>query len=228
MKSERLLQDIELFIRFSIAALMFLTFWGYLTGHQAFGFTGLWYELDVRIEGSLATWGESMLMMLCALPAYWIFRTRSSAVPRSIGGFFLFMAAVSLFFSADEMISIHEMLSSKASEAIGLGNGSILEGFSWVLIYAPAAAAGLVWLFFIIRGLFERMSSEQRRRTLRTILVLTLLVAGVLAFEVLESAIYHSGKRDSIFPCFEESLELLIIWFFYRFLLSIIPITQES
>ncbi len=88
MKMTRMLQDAYwMLLTLSIVLALWMII-NEFTQYDAFGFTGLWYELDLRIEGSFATWLESIGMFLCFLPAYAIVRSETNKVISPISRLF--------------------------------------------------------------------------------------------------------------------------------------------
>ncbi len=217
-KDKNLLSELRTYMIIVGSFLIFMTFFVNLTGHSAIGFTGLWYELDMRIEGSLATWLESSLIFLCVIPCYLIFR--STEKPKVVRGFFLLMVFAVIFLSADEMLSIHEYMGQKILEISGIGNGTFLEGFTWVLIYAPAGLVGLVLFLITTRKLFLTADKRVRRRLILDLFIMFISVAGVLSLEVFEAYVYSLDSNALIGPSFEESFEILVILGFLDFSLT--------
>lgn len=131
MKMIRVLQDIY---RLLLMLSMVLVFWMIInefTQYDALGFTDLWYELDLRIEGSFATWLESIGMFLCFLPAYAIIRSDTNKVISPISRLFsLVLTFAAVFLAAEKMLGIHKRVGEKMGNATNLGAGTFLEGFA--------------------------------------------------------------------------------------------------
>ncbi len=212
---KNLLNELRIYMISIGMFLVIMTFFVNMTGHSAIGFTGLWYELDLRIEGSMATWLEMLLILLCAIPSYLVYREKDT--PTIIRAFYLLMVFAILFLAADEMLSIHEYIGQKFSEATGVGAGTFLEGFSWVLLYAPAMAVGLLMFLFSTRKLFLTADSKSKRRFILDLIIIFLSVCGVLLLEIFEAYIFSQNSKPLILPSFEESLEILVILGFYDF-----------
>lgn len=197
--------------------LVVLTLFTHLVDHSFAGFTGLWYELDLRIEGSFATWVESVMIILATSAVFKILAGPHERLPGYVRAFFLILLASGFFFAADEMLSIHEMLGSKMTETTGIAGDSFLNGFSWILIYGPIMLSGLLWSIFVIRYLFRQYPAPTQRVPIIAYLITgAVSVFMIILFESIEGYLYHQGVSDSIFPSFEESFEIgVILSFFY-------------
>ena len=185
MKMNQLLRDIY---RVMVLLSLVLVLWMVInefTHYDALGFTGLWYELDLRIEGSFATWLESMSMFLCFLPAYAIVRfspsNRLSPVSRI---FFLGLTFTTIFLAADEMLSIHELVGEKMGNIAHLGEGTFLEGFAWVLVYSPIMIIGLILFFFALRDILQSFNTAIKRKLLRISLLIAVGIGALLVLEM--------------------------------------------
>lgn len=221
MEYNKIFNDLKKLMTFGTIALIVLTWLTNLTSHSLWGFSGLWYELDVRIEGSFATWAESMLMFISALPAYVLFRDRSINISSKSHLFFLLLAFLAVFFSADEMLTIHEMLGSYFSTTTGIGENSLLQGFSWVLLYFPIGIFGFIFFFLSIRELYSKVPCNIRKTVTGMFVSMVVLFSGIIIFEILEGYIYHNSLNLQIIPSFEESFELLLILIFFNFLITL-------
>ena len=128
MKMNRLLQDIyRILLILSVVLVLWMVI-NEFTQYDAIGFTGLWYELDLRIEGSFASWLESMGMFLCFLPAYAIVcMDRDERLSLFSKLFLQALAGAAVFLAADEMLGIHEKIGEKIGNATQLGEGTFLE-----------------------------------------------------------------------------------------------------
>jgi len=178
----------------------------------------LWYELDLRIEGSFATWLESIGMFLCFLPAYAIVRSDTNKVISPISRlFFLALTAAAVFLAADEMLGIHERIGEKIGNATNLGAGTFLEGFAWVFIYGPIILGGFVLFAYTVRDVMRYLTSETWGKLKRILLIIAIAIGTILALEVGEAYLYNIlGTRSSIMTLVEESAELVVICGYFR------------
>ena len=218
MKITRMLQDIY---RLLLTLSMVLVLWMIInefTQYDALGFTGLWYELDLRIEGSFATWLESIGMFLCFLPAYAIVRSDTNKVISPISRlFFLALTAAAVFLAADEMLGIHERIGEKIGNATNLGAGTFLEGFAWVFIYGPIMLGGFVLFAYTVRDVMKYVASESWGKLKRILLIIAIAIGTILALEVGEAYLYNIlGTRSSRMTLVEESAELVVICGYFR------------
>lgn len=209
--------------------LVLLTFFTNLVDHSFAGFTGLWYELDLRIEGNFATWVESVMMILATSAVFRIVASEEYQMPGYVRAFFVVMIASGLFFAADEMLSIHEMFGSRMTETTGVATGTLLEGFSWVLLYIPFLLVGLLWMFSVVRFLFKNYpASQMRAPILRYLFLGAVSTFMILLFESIEGYLYHQAVSDSIFPSFEESFEIGVILSFFYFSKSVYRLLETK
>ena len=178
----------------------------------------MWYELDLRIEGSFATWLESIGMFLCFLPAYAIVRSDTNKVISPISRlFFLALTAAAVFLAADEMLGIHERIGEKIGNATNLGAGTFLEGFAWVFIYGPIILGGFVLFAYTVRDVMRYLTSETWGKLKRILLIIAIAIGTILALEVGEAYLYNIlGTRSSIMTLVEESAELVVICGYFR------------
>jgi hypothetical protein len=180
----------------------------------------LWYELDLRVEGSFATWLESIGMFLCFLPAYAIVRSDKNKVISPISRlFFLALTAAAVFLAADEMLGIHERVGEKMGNATNLGAGTFLEGFAWVFIYGPIILGGFVLFAYTVRDVMKYLTSETWGKLKRILLIIAIAIGTILALEVGEAYLCNIlGIRSSLMTLVEESRELVVICGYFRFM----------
>lgn len=218
MKMTRMLQDVyQILLTLSMVLVLWMII-NEFTQYDALGFTGLWYELDLRIEGSFATWLESIGMFLCFLPAYAIVRSDTNKVISSISRlFFLALTAAAVFLAADEMLGIHERIGEKIGDATNLGAGTFLEGFAWVFIYGPIMLGGFVLFAYTVRDVMRFVASETWGKLKRILLIIAIAIGTILALEVGEAYLYNIlGTRSSLMTLVEESAELVVICGYFK------------
>ena len=218
MKMTRMLQDVyQILLTLSMVLVLWMII-NEFTQYDALGFTGLWYELDLRIEGSFATWLESIGMFLCFLPAYAIVRSDTNKVISSISRlFFLALTAAAVFLAADEMLGIHERVGEKIGNATNLGAGTFLEGFACVFIYGPIMLGGFVLFAYTVRDVMKYVTSETWGKLKRILLIIAIAIGTILALEVGEAYLYNIlGTRSSLMTLVEESAELVVICGYFK------------
>ena len=170
--------------------------------------------IDLREERTFGTWFQSLLFVAAGLSFFLV-----SGHPRLslFGKWLLILMALGLcFLSADEALALHEFLGYELEQATGIVDDTALaeRGYSWVLLYAPAALA----VFGLLAGLYRRMLTEIPSRT--AAVCFSLGWVGVLLVILMESAEGWSvfARVDglvSILPCFEEMFEQVTLLLFY-------------
>jgi len=218
MKMNRLLQDIYRILLILSVVLVLWMILNEFTQYDAIGFTGLWYELDLRIEGSFASWLESMGMFLCFLPAYAIVRIDTDKrLSRLSKLFFQVLAGAAVFLAADEMLGIHERIGEKIGNATNLGTGTFLEGFAWVLIYGPIALFGLVLFVYALRDTLQHFIPSRRAKLMHIVLIIAAGIGTILLLEMGEAYLYNILRiRSSLMTMVEESAELVVICGYFK------------
>jgi len=226
---QRLFRHLQVTILATSILLVVIMFLNVLTGYHALGFTGLWYELDLKIEGNFATWVESVMMLLCAIPMYALFLKASDAgwsMPSRL--LFLLLTVVAIFFSADEMLSIHEQIQARSAVVSGLVAGTFLDGFGWVAVYAPMLLAGAVLAFLAARDILALSDTGTRRQLLRLLVTIIGAAVLILLFEVLEAYLYSRNISREISTIFEESMELVVINGFFGLGIRILQVADTA
>lgn len=101
--------------------------------------------LDVNREASAVVWFTSALLWTIALLAAYAAATgRSAGSPRSIWVGWTIVAAGFTLLSIDETAQLHERVGEKVSDFWQL---PFLPGlYSWVIVVAPLALAGALWM----------------------------------------------------------------------------------
>lgn len=210
--------------------MIFQMFFNNFTHFQAFGLTGLWYQLDLRIESSLATWLESITMMFCALPCY-LLATYSGKyeLKKSIRIFFAAAICLSFFFSADEMLALHELIGERLQSVTSIGQGTFLEGFSWVFYYLPLMIIGLIWTGIVFLDLRKILPSNIKKKVWILLGVIAASVLAVILLEVTEAYLYTTNISSDLATSFEESFEMVVVSSFYTLLYMMYKgLTQEE
>ena len=183
-------------------------------------------KFNLAREANLATYFQAILFFLCAL---------SFAIGAKKNGWtycswwvrieYPLLTGICLFFVADELFQIHEMLGVSLEKYTGLLASTPIKerGFSWVILYVPLGILfGLIFLAGIQRynrheHLFTRIPVAKKVLILAVICILLVPVC-----EVIECLFWASGQTRTIFPCIEETAEVLALWSIFTFNLFII------
>jgi len=111
-----------------------------------------------------------------------------------------------VFLSADEMLSLHEFMGYELEQATGIVKDTTLDqrGYSWVLLYAPAAIVVAGFLF----GFYRRMTKEIKAA--RVCFMLAWVAIGLVVLGEIADGLSILERVDmSLEPCIEESMELV-------------------
>lgn len=168
--------------------------------------------IDLREERTFGTWFEGLLFVLTGLSFFLL--SRHPRLPLFGKLFFIGSAGAFLFLSADEMMSLHEFLGYQFEQITGNVEGTRLDqrGYSWVMLYAPAA---LALLGFMQR--FYRTLCDHPTRPAAHILFAAgwLAITTVLIMENAESWMVLSRLETPLMTCFEEFFELTALLLLY-------------
>jgi hypothetical protein len=168
--------------------------------------------IDLREERTIGTWFESILFVITGLSFFLV--SRHPALSKTGKTLLVLMALGFCFLSADEALVLHEFMGFQLEQATGIVKDTALEqrGFSWVLLYAPAAAI----VFALILRSYQRMFKAGAGAKA---LVLFLLAWGALSivvlFEVIDGWSILQRAEFAVLPCFEETMELVFLMLFY-------------
>ena len=165
--------------------------------------------IDMRDERTIGTWYETLLFAFTGISFFLVSRHPAlSKIGRSL---LVLMALGFCFLSADEMLSLHEFMGYKFEQATGIVKGTHIDqrGFSWVLVYTPAALA----VFGILFSSYRRMTKTLPVKTANTRFLLAWVAIGLVI--LLEVADGLSTIEIPVLPCIEECCELLFIMLFY-------------
>lgn len=199
------------------AGLAAVTIIGHTFGLDLFGLAFIWYQFDLRLEGSIATYIESVMMLSCGLLCFSMATDPTvRTITRWTPALFIVLMLSSVFMAFDEMFTLHEKLGSYLSGITGFAAGTFLEGFSWMLYYAPLALVAGVILYLGYKNILRTMPKTTQKRIIRYLILMFIGIAGVLGLEMLEGYLYDLDIVASIFPSFEESFELVVIIAFFR------------
>jgi len=168
--------------------------------------------IDLREERTVAAWFETILFALTGISFFLV--SRHPVLPKFGKNLLILTALGFCFLSADEMLSLHEFLGYELEQATGIVEDTRLDnlGYSWVLIYGPAALV----VCGLVSGLYHRIVKTSRNRSASICFLLAWLA---VEMTVLCEAVAGWGillqKDLSLIPCFEESFELVFLMLFY-------------
>ncbi|MFA7256815.1 MAG: hypothetical protein WC047_04505 [Kiritimatiellales bacterium] len=168
--------------------------------------------IDLREERTIGTWFETLLFALVGISFFVV--SRHPALPRFGKILLVLMALGFCFLSADEMLSLHEFMGYELEQATGIVKDTALDqrGYSWVLLYAPAA---IVVCGFVSRQYFRMTKTSWNRAASICYLLAWLAVELVVLLEMIDGWSILERIDLSIVPCFEESFELVFLMLFY-------------
>lgn len=181
----------------------------YFDVQNAFGLVRL---LDVDEEQSFPTYYSVILLFTAALLLAAI-----SAVTRRVNGlhfgYWVGLAAIFLFLSIDEAVSIHELL-TKPMRKLLRGSGNMLLFFAWIVPYAVVVlGVGIIYVRFLIK--------LPRRTAAFMVLSGALYLGGALGVEMLSGWYFKShGEHFDLgyylLSALEEAFEtmgtVLFVW----------------
>jgi hypothetical protein len=168
--------------------------------------------IDLREERTIGTWFESILFVITGLSFFLV--SRHPALSKVGKTLLVLMALGFCFLSADEALVLHEFMGYELEQATGIVKDTALEqrGFSWVLIYAPAALV----VFALVSGQYRRMTKTSPERAASICWLLAwVAVELVVLFEVAAGWSILQRSEFQILPCVEEPMELVFIMLFY-------------
>ncbi len=168
--------------------------------------------IDLREERTIGTWFESILFVIAGFTFFLV--SRHPALSKFGKTLLILMALGFCFLSADEALVLHEFMGYELEQATGIVKDTALEqrGFSWVLIYAPAALV----VFALVSGQYRRMTKTSPKRAASICWLLAwVAVEIVVLFEVAAGWSILQRAEIHILACFEEAMELVFIMLFY-------------
>lgn len=206
---ERLLKPVALIAVLCVAATFAAN---YLQG-QSDSLDFFLRKLDIRHEGSLATWFESCLFLLCGMSfAVLGWKQERRQVIPNLFRYVLILAALGcIFASADESATIHESLEIRVRHSTGIPDEAPVAAF--LFLYAPVVLTGLVVITYILGKLISRMPGPKGPRRLAKVFLLAAVVAipAVMLLESLEYYCNYYSHWPSVMLCLEETMELVAI-----------------
>jgi hypothetical protein len=168
--------------------------------------------IDMREERTIGTWFETLLFALTGISFFLV--SRHPALSKIGRTLLVLMALGFCFLSADEMLSLHEFMGYELEQATGIVQDTRLDqrGYSWVLLYAPAALV----VCGLVSGQYYRMTKTSRTRAAsKCYLLAWLAVELVVLCEMIDGWSILENMDLSVVPCIEESMELVFIMLFY-------------
>jgi hypothetical protein len=168
--------------------------------------------VDLREERTIGTWFECILFVITGLSFFLV--SRHPALQKPGKALLVLMALGFCFLSADEALSLHEFMGYELEQATGIVKDTRLEqrGYSWILLYAPAAFV----IFGLLCSSYRRMIKAVSSKASAICFLLAWVVVGMVVLcEAVDGLSILERADLSIIPCFEESLELVFIMLFY-------------
>ncbi|QHI70304.1 hypothetical protein [Tichowtungia aerotolerans] len=166
--------------------------------------------VDLRDERTFGTWFEGCLFILTGVSFFLVSRHPDLPLFGSI--FFVLSALAFCFLSADESMSLHEFFGYEFEQLTGNVDGTRLaeRGYSWVMLYAPAA--------ILMLGIMHRFYKTLCRRVRPAAHVLFagawIGITAVMLMENAESWSVLIGADWPYLTCFEELFELAALLLF--------------
>lgn len=157
----------------------------------AYGFVAMF---DMDSEGNAPSWFSSALLFAAAVACGFAGQLTREVVPR-LYLYWIVLALVLLFLSADEAARLHEKLMAPIA-----GRGAFFYG--WVLVYGPAAALlGLAMLRFL--------ALLPRRTAIAFVLGGCIYVGGALGMEFVGGSIAYAKLNTTIDNLSGKQLDVL-------------------
>ncbi len=181
----------------------------------------LWAALDLRREGNLATWFESVFMLMCGISfatISWSAALREQHRPAADAC--RFAAGACVFLSADEAAMLHEKLGAAIRESTHIFDATPLAGYDyeWLLLYAPVMLAAALVLFLLLRPLRYAVTDRiLQGRADACLSAACLCVPLLLLLECGEFLYGLQGLGAAMLHAAEESVELLMLSMFFQF-----------
>lgn len=205
MRVDELLRKLLPLLVAGAAACVIGTVAACLVGSQAHGIEWMLRRLDLRREQDFAAWFESFLFLSAALS--FAARPLSGGMgrPRLSRVRWLLIAAIT-FFSADEMLQIHERIGTAFERHGGWMDDIPLEGtgISWVVLYAIPLLVGAAYLAIRIGSIRDAFQG----RATTAFVALVLGAAAVLLLETVEGWFMMTGRDKGLLQALEEGTEV--------------------
>jgi hypothetical protein len=168
--------------------------------------------IDLREERTVGTWFETLLFAVTGMSFFLV--SRHPKLPMFGKVLLVLMALGFVFLSANEMLSLHEFMRYELEQATGIVKDTSLDqrGYSWVLLYAPAALA----VCGLVSGFYYRMTKDSWNRAASICYLLAwMAVELVVLGEMIDGWSILEHLNLSYTSCFEESFELVFLMLFY-------------
>lgn len=168
--------------------------------------------IDLREERTIGTWFESILFVITGLSFF--LASRHPALSKTGKTLLVLMALGFCFLSADEALVLHEFMGFQLEQATGIVKDTALEqrGYSWVLLYTPAAmlVCGLV-----SRQYYRLTKPSWNRAASICYLLAWLMIELVVLCEAAAGWSILQRSEWTLLSCFEEFFELAFLMLFY-------------
>lgn len=168
--------------------------------------------LDLREERTVGTWFETLLFAVVGVSFFLV--SLHPALPKFGKALLVMMTLGFIFLSADEMLSLHEFMGYELEQATGIVKDTRLDqrGYSWVLLYAPAAMV----ICGMVSTLYYRMVKLSWNRPASICYLLAWVTVELIVLcEMIDGWSILEKVDLSFVPCFEESFELVFLMLFY-------------
>ncbi len=163
------------------------------------------YMLDLKHEGTIATWWSSLLFLMAGLsfvPMGW---PRPGQYQEKIPiWIFRLNAFAFTFFSLDEMVSIHERIGvmiEKMTKTLPVIRPE-QPGLSWVFVYGPIVLVGIITIGYAYARYFNAAYGSMLRGFVWILLLALVCVPVIILMELAGGMIQAS---------IEEALEIAVI-----------------
>lgn len=181
-------------------------------------FADLMKQIDLRNEVVAASWFEGVLFLIVAVSFALLGWGRSETyAPGHWRIFFQVMALAFVFLALDETVSLHEQLGKRVEYSTGVAACTNIEnkGYSWVLVYLPAALVVIAMLQVAFKPLFSKMS-QAGKVAKSYLLVGSIAIVAVFLFEGGEAALLCNERTAPMMQVIEETFELIALWCFLQ------------
>lgn len=168
--------------------------------------------IDLREERTIGTWFETLLFAITGVSFFLV--SRHPALSKFGRTMLVLMALGFCFLSADEALVLHEFMGFELEQATGIVKDTALEqrGYSWVLLYAPAA---MVVCGLVSRQYYRMTKTSWNRAASICYLLAWLMIELVVLLEVADGWSILQRNEWTVLPCFEEFFELAFLMLFY-------------
>lgn len=227
MRVSSFLELLDLPLKLTLALLATVTFVARIPAVAAWPGRRYLGQLDLWTERSVAALCSGGFFALAAV-SFAMLAWGETFAPRLQGRrldrWALRAAALGLtFFSADEILEIHEKIGGWLGHSSALSGSAASEGvFSWVLLYGPVVIVGGLLVARALWRLIRELPDAQMAGVATGLLAALLLgPAALIGCEVIEAWLSHIGFEETPLGAVEETLELVVLYVIIRLNVSI-------